>query len=98
MIVNTAKVILKLTDNTSKGICKFCGFYFKMRLIMNSRMKRFLRREERISRRRSNRAFPDATREDIDRAMKDYLAKGGKIKRIEPEWIEDGEIYIFDPL
>jgi hypothetical protein len=28
--------------------------------------------------------------------MKDYLAKGGKIKRIEPEWIEDGEVYIFE--
>lgn len=63
---------------------------------MNSRMKKFLRREERLSRRRNNRAFPDATREDIDRAMKDYLAKGGKIKRIEPEWIEEGEVYIFE--
>lgn len=65
---------------------------------MNSRMKRFLKREERFRNRRINRAFPDATREDIDRALKDYLANGGKIKRIEPEWIEDGEIYIFDQI
>ena len=63
---------------------------------MNSRMKRFLKREERLSRRRGNRAVPDATREDIDRALKEYLAKGGKIKRIEPEWIEDGEIYLYE--
>ena len=70
--------------------------YINMRLTMNSRMKKFLRREERLSRRRNNHAFPDATREDIDRAMKDYLAKGGKIKRIEPEWIEEGEVYIFE--
>jgi len=66
------------------------------RLTMNSRMKKFLKREERLRNRKNNRAFPDATREDINKALKDFLSKGGKIKRIEPEWIEDGEIYIFD--
>ena len=39
--------------------------------------------------------FPSATREDISKAMKAFLAKGGKIKRIEPEWIEEGNSYTF---
>lgn len=39
--------------------------------------------------------FPSATREEIEKAMKDYLKGGGKIKRIEPEWIVEGSIDTF---
>ncbi len=39
--------------------------------------------------------FPSATREDINKAMEAFLAEGGKIKRIEPEWIEEGNSYTF---
>ncbi len=39
--------------------------------------------------------FPSATRDDINRAMEAFLAEGGKIKRIEPEWIEEGNSYTF---
>jgi len=35
------------------------------------------------------------TREEVEKAMTDYLEKGGVIKRIEPDWIEDGEISIY---
>lgn len=35
------------------------------------------------------------TREEVEQAMSDYLKQGGVIKRIEPEWIEDGEIFIY---
>jgi hypothetical protein len=34
------------------------------------------------------------TRQEVESAIADYLARGGKITRIEPEWIEEGEIYI----
>ncbi|MCP4754714.1 MAG: hypothetical protein GY866_27860 [Proteobacteria bacterium] len=49
---------------------------------------------EKKKRRRSN-YRPSATREEIERALSEYLANGGRITRIEPEWIEEGEIYIF---
>lgn len=38
--------------------------------------------------------FPGVSREELDKAMSDYLERGGKIKRVEPEWIEEGEINI----
>lgn len=38
--------------------------------------------------------FPSATREDIEKAMKRYLDDGGKITRVEPEWIVEGSIYV----
>ena len=37
----------------------------------------------------------DATRQEIEKAIKEYLEQGGKITKIEPEWIEDGQAYIF---
>ncbi len=46
-------------------------------------------------RKRREKKFPSATRSEIEEAMAKYLAKGGKITRIEPEWIEEGELYIF---
>ncbi|MBT3226231.1 MAG: hypothetical protein HN580_17980 [Deltaproteobacteria bacterium] len=46
-------------------------------------------------RKRREKKFPSATRNEIEEAMTKYLAEGGKITRIEPEWIEEGELYIF---
>ena len=45
-------------------------------------------------RKRREKHFPSATREDIQAAMQQYLDNGGKIKRVEPEWIVEGSIYI----
>ncbi len=38
--------------------------------------------------------FPSATSEDVKRAVEQYLSGGGKITRVEPEWIIEGSIYI----
>lgn len=38
--------------------------------------------------------FPSATREDIQKAMNQFIEDGGKITRIEPEWIVEGSISI----
>ena len=50
----------------------------------------------RSKRRQKLRLFKDPTREEIERAMHEFISKGGKIKRIEPKWIEEGRIYMFD--
>ncbi|MBU3917074.1 hypothetical protein KKA14_16190 [bacterium] len=43
------------------------------------------------SRRKKKTGFQAApTREDIEKALDEYLSQGGKIKIIEPEWIEEG--------
>jgi hypothetical protein len=47
-------------------------------------------------RKRRQKKFPSATRSEIEEAMANYLAKGGKITRVEPEWIEEGELYFYD--
>ncbi len=61
--------------------------------IKTTELNRIARVEQR---KRREKKFPSATRSEIDEAMANYLAKGGKITRIEPEWIEEGEIYIFN--
>ncbi len=33
------------------------------------------------------------SREELDKALGEYLAKGGKIKIIEPLWIEEGNLF-----
>ena len=33
------------------------------------------------------------SREELDQALNEYLAKGGKIKVIEPLWIEEGNLF-----
>ncbi len=38
----------------------------------------------------------EASREEIELAMEEYLARGGTITRVEPEWIEEGLIYILN--
>ncbi len=49
------------------------------------------------SRRKKETSFQTVpTREDIEKALDDYLSKGGKIKKIEPEWIEDGDFNTID--
>ncbi len=35
------------------------------------------------------------SKEEIQKAIDEYLSKGGTITRVEPEWIEEGRIYIF---
>lgn len=35
------------------------------------------------------------TRDEIEKAMENYFAKGGKITRIEPEWIIEGQVYTY---
>ncbi len=34
---------------------------------------------------------PEVSSEDIDKAMADFQRRGGKIKKIELDWIEDGD-------
>ncbi len=46
-------------------------------------------------RKRRQKKFPSVTRIEIEKAMTQYIAGGGKITRVEPEWIEEGELYIF---
>lgn len=46
-------------------------------------------------RKKREKKFPSATREDIEQALKQYLDEGGKIKRVEPEWIVEGSLYIY---
>lgn len=54
-----------------------------------------LNRQSAIERRtRREKKFPSATREEIEKAMKQYLETGGKISRVEPEWIVEGSLYI----
>ncbi len=38
----------------------------------------------------------DLSREEVKSAVDEYLAKGGKITRIEPIWIEEGRSYMFE--
>ena len=45
-------------------------------------------------RRLKHKHFTTVTREELDQAMSEYLKRGGKIKRVETEWIEEGEIRI----
>ncbi len=35
-------------------------------------------------------------REELAQAIEKYLKKGGKISRVEPDWIEEGHIYCFN--
>ena len=37
--------------------------------------------------------LPEATREDVEKALDKYLSNGGLITRIEPDWIEEGELF-----
>jgi hypothetical protein len=34
-------------------------------------------------------------RQELEKAIEKYLKNGGKISRVEPDWIEEGEIYCF---
>jgi uncharacterized protein (DUF1330 family) len=61
-----------------------------MRSILDNRFKK---RSTAVGKRREQR-YCSVTRQEIESAIADYLARGGKITRIEPEWIEEGEIYI----
>lgn len=45
-------------------------------------------------RKKREKKFPSATREDIEKAMEQYLEEGGEITRVEPEWIVEGSIYV----
>lgn len=47
-------------------------------------------------RKKSKQFIFNPTREEVEEAVQEYLVKGGKIKRIEPEWIEEGRAYIFE--
>jgi len=58
-----------------------------------TKLDRIARAEQR---KRRERKFPSATRSQIEEAMAKYLAQGGKITRVEPEWIEEGELYFYD--
>lgn len=62
---------------------------------MNS-LSKIVKKLELSEKKRSKSFLPEATRDEIERALTEYLAKGGKITRIEPEWIDEDEIYIFD--
>ncbi len=46
-------------------------------------------------RRKARKFATTPTREEIEKAVHEYLLKGGKITRVEPEWIEEGKAYIF---
>jgi len=35
-------------------------------------------------------------REELEQAIKKYLENGGTISRVEPDWIEEGQVYFFD--
>ncbi|MFH2130220.1 MAG: hypothetical protein ABIK68_07585 [bacterium] len=45
-------------------------------------------------RKKRDKKFPAATHEDIEKALEKFMAEGGKITRVEVEWIEEGNIYI----
>ena len=47
-----------------------------------------------IKRKQTKPFSPVPTREEIEQATREFLAKGGKITRVEPEWIEEGRLYI----
>ncbi|MCG8337201.1 MAG: hypothetical protein MJE63_22100 [Proteobacteria bacterium] len=47
-----------------------------------------------IKRKQTKPFSPVPTREEIEKATREFLAKGGKITRVEPEWIEEGRLYI----
>jgi hypothetical protein len=49
-----------------------------------------------ITRRRGQILKSDPTREEVKSAVDEFLSKGGKITRIEPVWIEDGSVYVYD--
>jgi hypothetical protein len=61
--------------------------------IKTTELDRIVRAEQR---KRRERKFPSTTRSQIEEAMAKYLAQGGKITRVEPEWIEEGELYFYD--
>lgn len=35
----------------------------------------------------------DISREELDKALGEYLAQGGKIKVVQPLWIEEGNLF-----
>lgn len=58
-----------------------------------TRRRKQIRRQRQTRDRMSETAQP--TRDEIEKAMEDYFAKGGKITRIEPEWIIEGQVYTY---
>ncbi|MBT4290722.1 MAG: hypothetical protein HOD92_25630 [Deltaproteobacteria bacterium] len=43
-----------------------------------------------------NESGKQINREELEQAIKKYLENGGTISRVEPDWIEEGQVYCFD--
>lgn len=58
-----------------------------------------LKNEKALSKRKRRKnpmGYQAPTRKEIETALDEFLSKGGKITRVEPLWIEEGTLYMFD--
>ena len=63
---------------------------------MNKVISRRYRKSKKLKNGQASLIDLNPTREELERAVEEYLSNGGKITRIEPLWIEEGKVYIFE--